>query len=157
MAQKDSKAELSRFLNALREDLGWEFEREEFDDRFRLQKYVILAEEFGFDHNYNYGIHLRGPYSPALAEDYYEELPELSDEHPEGFDSEGFAGFVDNRDKEWLEIAGTLRAYFLRCPSFQDDALEWAIDQTVQEKGNEEAFVESVAQDLLDAGVIERN
>jgi hypothetical protein len=43
-----------------------------------LQKYVLLAEDFGFEHGYRYGMHLRGPYSPPLAQDYYTDLTSVA-------------------------------------------------------------------------------
>lgn len=103
---------LSAFIRFLEARLGYTFEIEkEFEKRFRLQKYVFLARFFGLDLGYSYGLHIRGPYSRELADDYYElnnmrVIPES--ELPKSFDKDRFAAFLSGRDDEWLEAAATL-------------------------------------------------
>ena len=42
------------------------------DDRIALQKVVCLTQEAGLQLGYGYNWYIRGPYSPALAADYYQ-------------------------------------------------------------------------------------
>jgi len=108
---------LAAFRELLGEELGWEFDVEEFDDRFRMQKYVFLADAFGFEHEYDYNIHLHGPYSPPLAEDYYEDgLDEMTPSASglNSFDHDEFVELVEDREKEWLEVAATIKSLHRR-------------------------------------------
>ncbi len=47
------------------------FQMDTFDDRLILQKAVYLAQEAGVKLGYFYNWYLRGPYSPAVAEDAF--------------------------------------------------------------------------------------
>lgn len=42
------------------------------NDRKRVQKAIYLAQAAGADLSYDYNWYLRGPYSPELANDYYQ-------------------------------------------------------------------------------------
>ena len=42
------------------------------NDRITLQKVVCLAQEAGLQLGYGFNWYVRGPYSPALASDYYQ-------------------------------------------------------------------------------------
>lgn len=42
------------------------------DDRIALQKTVCLAQEAGLQMGYSFNWHVRGPYSSALSNDYYQ-------------------------------------------------------------------------------------
>lgn len=42
------------------------------DDRIALQKVVCLTQEAGLQLGYSFNWYVRGPYSPALASDYYQ-------------------------------------------------------------------------------------
>lgn len=42
------------------------------DDRIAIQKAVCLIQEAGLQLGYSYNWYVRGPYSPALASDYYQ-------------------------------------------------------------------------------------
>ena len=42
-----------------------------FDARFRIQKYVFLAQRLGLDTKYRHSRYRYGPYSPKLAKEYY--------------------------------------------------------------------------------------
>ncbi|MGC9107083.1 MAG: hypothetical protein ACP5IE_02690 [Infirmifilum sp.] len=55
-----------------------------FDDRLRLQKYVFIMEKLNLNLGYSFNQYLRGPYSPALAMDYYnnsDRIKELRTDH----------------------------------------------------------------------------
>ncbi|MDR3223834.1 MAG: hypothetical protein LBT66_08930 [Methanobrevibacter sp.] len=62
---------LKKFLNILKKEIGFSFKIDDFDNRVKLQKYVFISKYFGFDHNYNYNLYLRDPYSSDLSNDYY--------------------------------------------------------------------------------------
>ncbi len=76
---------LSLFL----QELGEETEINSLDDRMRLQKAVYIGQVFGVDLGYRYSWYVKGPYSPPLAQDYYELTEAVDDElvgltlHPE--------------------------------------------------------------------------
>jgi uncharacterized protein YwgA len=91
-------------------------DRENFVNRLKIQKYVFIATKcFNLDFGYSYSLYRYGPYSPTLAEDYYElaENPKIfehdtNDPLPEKFDVNGFMELVSDEDENWLEIASTL-------------------------------------------------
>lgn len=91
-------------------ELSWTFDVETFDDRLRMQKLVYLAGEFGLDHGYSYDMYLYGPYSPELANDYYEDeftIPSEEEGMPPSFDLVSFLDLVEDRSVKWLEHAAT--------------------------------------------------
>lgn len=104
-----SESDLEDLVAYFEESLGWEFNVDEFDDRLKMQKLVYFARECGLDVPYNYNIYRHGPYSPALAEDYYE----ISDSGnrrvgASEIDTATFEELVEGRGNEWLEIAATI-------------------------------------------------
>ena len=113
MALTDRLALLSRFIGFLEDRLGYQFKvEEEFDKRFRLQKYVFFARFFGLDLGYDFNLYMHGPYSPELAKDYYElsrrrVRPEGAD-LPRSFKAEEYVRLLLNKDDEWLEAAATI-------------------------------------------------
>jgi uncharacterized protein YwgA len=58
-------------LRAVMEALGYNASIATVEERKRRQKAVYLAQIFGVDLGYRYGWYLMGPYSTALARDYY--------------------------------------------------------------------------------------
>lgn len=137
--------------------MGWEFELHEFDDRLRLQKFIFLAPLFGFEHDYSYGMHLRGPYSPPLAQDYYSDLTSIKPDEDSirSFDVDRFVELVENREVRWLEVAATLRAYMIRLANggTQEGIVETAIQRTIEEKDETQSYVEGVYDDLRSVGI----
>lgn len=108
----EGKERLRLFLKFLREKLGFEFDKDIFDDRLKLQKYIFIARFLGFSHDYTFNRYLRGPYSPGLAKDYYT-LPELEDisfymRDLGNFNAEKFQDIVGKKSPRWLEIAATI-------------------------------------------------
>jgi len=87
---------LSSFVKFLSE-AGFRFDLEDFDSRLKLQKYVFLARKFGLDLGYKFSMYIRGPYSPDLAQDYYN-LPERGADIPDSFDRKGFLELVKGKD-----------------------------------------------------------
>lgn len=84
---------------------------EQFTNRLKLQKYVLLAKHLGMPFRYTYGIYLYGPYSSPLAADYYalarEQDGRLLDTIPDEFKKDDFLKVVRN-DPDWLEVAATI-------------------------------------------------
>ncbi|RZN34949.1 MAG: hypothetical protein EFT35_08865 [Methanophagales archaeon ANME-1-THS] len=110
MKTKEEKiGNLAAFVNILERSGIHKFNPEDFISRLRMQKYVYLARFFGFDLGYEYNLYLRGPYSPALAEDYYR-LKEKSERVDLSFfgNFDKFAKLVRGKDHRWLEIASTI-------------------------------------------------
>ena len=102
-----NKNELKNFIEFLSNKVGFTFNINNFDHRIKLQKYVFLAKEFGWNHSYHYNIYLRGPYSSKLAKDYYD----LDDATPEPIvmlDENAFVDLITRKDISWLEVATTL-------------------------------------------------
>lgn len=98
------------FRSEMERELSWTFDIDEFDDRLRMQKLVYLAGKFGFDHGYSYNMYLHGPYSPELADDYYEDEFSTVLDEPRvslAFDLISFLDLVENKTIEWLEVAAT--------------------------------------------------
>ncbi|WP_135662634.1 hypothetical protein [Halorhabdus rudnickae] len=158
MNNQSNVDELKAFLDAIESHLNCTFDLESFEDRFRLQKYVLLAEDFGFDHGYRYGMHLRGPYSPPLAEDYYSNLNEISASSNalSGFNAEAFANLVGDKDAQWLEYAATFREFFRRAPSYQpkQKRIQTAIKRTVTEKDVDYEALQIIVDQLERGDVI---
>lgn len=159
MNSQHSLSILRAFLDKLEAEMGWQFNIDSFDDRLRLQKYVFLASSFGFEHPYSYGMHLRGPYSPPLAQDYYADWSSIKPEQSSvrEFDVEHFVELVAHREVRWLEVAATLRAFSLRIKNKgeQADLAEQVIEKTMEEKDESRKYVEQVYQELNQIGVFE--
>lgn len=122
---------------------------QQFTNRLKLQKYVLLATHLGMPFRYQYGIYLYGPYSRALAADYYELARDGSQNKrlpatiTNEFKKDDFLKAVRN-NPEWLEIAAT----FI-------DRNEHAKDRTALlekvchiKSGFEEEFIADVLADL---------
>ena len=60
------------FMKFLEKEAGFRFDIDKFDSRLKLQKYVFIGKNFKLPVKYHYSIYIRGPYSPTLADDYYE-------------------------------------------------------------------------------------
>lgn len=125
------KAHLAYFLNQLKDELDFKDSidfrnriEKSFDFRFKVQKFVFLAKYFGWDNSYGYKLYPRGPYSSALADDYYcEDILNKSSEI-ECFNQKAFKEFVESKSEYDLEASSTILFY----KSFRDSfSLEDAI------------------------------
>lgn len=154
----DRRDRLAALLATFEEALDWEFDPEEFDDRLRIQKYVFLADAFGVDHDYGYGIHLYGPYSPTLADDYYAPDFEARREGTspmDEFDTSEFRALVAGRDTKWLEAAGTIKSLHERHADIgQTGVLDTVVARVVDLKDVDIETAEEIYDELLDADVI---
>ncbi len=106
---------LKVFLEALRKSIDFKFNVNSFDHRLKLQKLVYIAKSLGVPKlEYDFNLYLRGPYSPELADDYYnlvESVGICEDEVETLLSNEAFRKFaelVNGKDGLWLEIAATL-------------------------------------------------
>jgi len=106
------------FMKFLEREAGFGFDIEKFEHRLMLQKYVFISKFFGFNHGYSYSIYLRGPYSPALADDYYK-LADFYSSYDEdytkelgGLNTEKFLKVIEGKDAKWLEIATTILSVY---------------------------------------------
>ena len=109
MSGREKMWKLSAFIRMLGNRNIHKFNPDDFISRLRLQKYVYLAKFFDIDLGYKYNLYLRGPYSPTLAEDYYNltEMDKVADIISISNFGE-FAEFVRGKDHKWLEIASTI-------------------------------------------------
>lgn len=129
--------ELKTFLIFLTEKCNFNFNLDSFDHRLMLQKYVYLAKFFGWKHDYDYTLYIRGPYSRGLADDYYKlneanihQLQKISD----NFEEEKFTYLIKNRNISWLEAGTTiLLVHKSYKHSYEGKNLELEVKDTVHE------------------------
>lgn len=109
--------ELEEFLSELEERTGKEMGARNFDSRLRIQKAVYLLQEMGRTVNsrtFEFNNYYNGPYSPALAREYYgdDDEPDLNLRHGEETDlPDGIVSTIEeavNRGTEFLEAVATL-------------------------------------------------
>ena len=106
------------FMKFLEKEAGFRFDIEKFEHRLMLQKYVFISKFFGFNHGYSHSIYLRGPYSPALADDYYKLADTYSlyggdfTKELEGLNIKKFLNAIEGKDAKWLEIAATILSVY---------------------------------------------
>ncbi|MEM3594689.1 MAG: hypothetical protein QXS27_08150 [Candidatus Jordarchaeaceae archaeon] len=134
----ERKEKLLHFLAFLKEELNFNFNKDSFEDRIKLQKYVRIAKLFGLDLGYRFNLYLRGPYSPDLASDYYGlsgPMPELA--RLDNFDSKKFLKMVRDKDTRWLETAATIISVKDNNPGISDDRVI-AIVAEIKNIGEEE-------------------
>ncbi len=80
MTYPELRYKLASLLYELENSIGADYSGSTFNSRFRIQKSVYLLQALGFDFGkrYRFSNYLKGPYSPALAKDYYDLPPSLS-------------------------------------------------------------------------------
>lgn len=98
----------------------------DFNFRLKVQKFVYIAKYFGWNHSYKYSLYIRGPYSSALADEYYsDDLLKYFPLKINGFDLSSFNGFVDGKSIHYLESASTILYYMGSEENFtRSDAIE---------------------------------
>ncbi len=86
-------------------------------NRLKLQKYVFLAQtSLQNNFGYEYNIYRNGPYSPQLANYYYEELDlngissDINEKKwkDDPVFTDRFLTLFKDKEAEWLEVAATL-------------------------------------------------
>lgn len=149
-----SFSDLKDTIAYFEEALNWDFDIDDFDDRFRLQKYIYFANECGLDAPYEYNIYRYGPYSPGLAEDYYE-ISGTGDSNRgrEKLDAASFEELVKNRDSDWLEIAATIHKMKRNFETFKtsSDTTTEIIHRVSNMKETKEEEVRRVYRELNNA------
>ena len=106
------------FMKFLEKEGGFRFNIEKFEHRLMLQKYVFISKILGHNLGYSYSIYLRGPYSPALADDYYKLADSYSlyggdyTKELKGLNIEKFLNVIEGKDGKWLEIATTILSVY---------------------------------------------
>ena len=108
---------MARIVNSLRRKAGFDFKVNYFNNRLKLQKYVFLLRRYGIDLGYSYNYYIRGPYSPELADDYYN-LPDVEGEVEL---PEDFLKLIRNKSERWLELASSLVMVFEKYPDISED------------------------------------
>lgn len=127
-----------------------------FRNRLKLQKFVYLAQEkFGWNLGYNFSMYRYGPYSPGLADDYYDDnlsFEELDNNFllPEGFLKNEFRDIVGNADEKWLETISTLMSLCYRFTN-HDKLIDRVADMKIHI--NRE-FISQACDELLYYGLI---
>ena len=62
----------SNLITAVSMALGRQLNKNRFNDRLLMQKGCYILNRWGYGPEYRYSLYIRGPYSPDLADDYYE-------------------------------------------------------------------------------------
>ena len=101
-----SKERLESFLKALDEEDILRFDKKYFNHRLKVQKYVFIANNFGFKTPYTFSLYIHGPYSSSLADDYYA-IENYEENTPVELDN-SFVKLVKGKSEEWLELAATI-------------------------------------------------
>lgn len=116
-----SLTKLRSFVKFLECEADFGFDATRFEHRLMLQKYIYIAKFFGLNLGYPYGIYLRGPYSSALADDYYklaekEHMVYESDYKKDlgGLNAKKLLDVIEGKNSEWLEIAATILSVYNR-------------------------------------------
>lgn len=73
---------------------------------------VFLSKYFGWENNYHFNFHMRGPYSIELSNDY-QNLKESFECSPDDIDlkTDSFKKFIKNQRNDFLEAASTILYY----------------------------------------------
>jgi len=150
------KMSFRAFTMILYEKLGFYFDidNNDFDDRFKMQKYMYFAKRFGLKMPVSYSVYHHGPYSPDLAKIYYN--VERYDEElidTETFDYEKYFEVITDKDNKWLEIASTTDSvYDYNKVFFTDDneLKKWVVKKVTELKGCSEDVVKDILSELED-------
>ena len=126
-----------------------------FDDRLRIQKAVFLLKHLGvkpFD-RYDFNMYLRGPYSPGLANEYYNLTGKPAGEI--GFDEktgELLLWFISH-ETAWLEVAASVISIKENYPRMKDPEVLSLL--RMSKPWVEAKFFGSLSSELRDRGVLE--
>jgi uncharacterized protein YwgA len=127
---------------------------EGFDNRLKIQKYVLIAKCLGIKEfeKYYYDIYIYGPYSSALADEYYKYRKGMDNvaNIPKRF-GDRFLEIVKGKDTRWLEIAST--ALHIN-ELYKDKSI--VEKQTIFIKGHrfKDSFIKSVINELEKEGLL---
>jgi len=144
---------LNYLINYLKDAEVFEFDINNFFHRLALQKYVFFAGFLGFNHGYEYNLYIRGPYSPALAKDYYAlyNIPienRCSCSIP-GLDIDRLIKLVRGRQPKWLEVGATALSIWSK---YRNRTL--TMELTLNAKGSNREEVEDILKVLEETGIL---
>jgi uncharacterized protein YwgA len=128
-------------------------------NRLKLQKYVYLAQtSLKNNFGYEYSIYNNGPYSPDLANYYYEKI-DYNGKFLDGNDvlrtidnafSERFMELFKDKDANWLEVAATLIDSTNYCESEQE-----SLDKVYAIKSKyDSSFIDSTLNELKEKSLV---
>lgn len=130
-------------------------------NRLKLQKYVYLAQT-SLENNfgYEYSIYNNGPYSPDLANYYYDNIhPTKVSNFIRNCDwsenktfAEKFLDLFEGKDPEWLEVATTLIDSSKYCESEQETLDKVYAIKSKYSKG----YIDDVWTDLKDKELVNK-
>jgi len=127
--------------------------------RIKVQKMVYLAQRrFGLEFRYSHSLHLYGPYSVGLANDYFRirDICDTPSGGLEGWKKKGeFLEFVKmHNGEDWLEIASTLIfTHDVYLKGKQDELLERV--QGIKRRFSRD-YIRQVHGELVEAGILTR-
>ena len=104
------------FLTSVKDILDFEDENEfrkkiteSKDFKIKLQKLVYLSKFFGWNNDYIFTLHERGPYSVELKQNYINNnLLNNTPQEIKKFNKIKFQKFTQNKNLEYLEATATL-------------------------------------------------
>ena len=148
--------ELARLIKTLENAGIYEFKIDTFEDRLRLQKIIYIAKHFGINLGYSFNEYLRGPYSPELADDYYE-LEKLWDTDTinslkplDGENIRELTEFVKNKSVNELEgiATGLMFVRILKMRGIKDrKVLKKKLSTIIESK---KPFLSNIADEIAD-------
>jgi len=155
--ESNKLSRLARFVRLLERKIGYRFNiNEEFEDRLKLQKYVFLARFFGYDMGYDFSLYYYGPYSPSLADDYFELAdwvvkPDVEDVSWER--ENDFLELVRGKNSRWLELAATIMSVY------EGNRGKVTMSELIGivkllKKWAEETEIKGIVEELIRAGLI---
>jgi len=149
--------DLNRLISRLETDLGITLDAAQLDNRIQIQKLLYFAQEFGADFGYDYNMYIHGPYSPALARDYYDgEFREVEGNIPGNLDYANFLDNIEGKSNTWLALASTIHklygSYQMRYTG--DELVEEVINAAANKKNASPDRAFSVFEQLNEEGLL---
>jgi len=133
-----------------------------FELRLRVQKIMFFLSKTKLDRDldYLYSIYLRGPYSPALAKDYFS-ITDNEFNHTENVvDMEPklkeFVEYLSKKDNLWLEIASTLKSLIDDGGYNNEEAIDRVMelkDSILKAKNKDYSYVKKVFEEMMELHV----
>ena len=128
-------------------------------NRYKLQKYVYLAQTcLNNDFGYEYSVYNNGPYSPELANYYYEQLDvnrisadvKTRDWNYDNSFIKRFLNLFNDKELEWLVIASTL----IDSTKYFEDEQEILNKVYVMKSDYGRSYIDDVWTELKNEGLI---
>lgn len=163
----EDRAKLIYFIYSVKDELGFEnqmdFENKienNFNFRFKVQKFVFLSKYFGWNNHYKFTLYPRGPYSSVLAEDYHSNAFIHVKSNAIDFEMDSFKEFVEGKSEYDLEATSTILFY----KSFSEDfslndaiaalkEIKPHIDQRIVEKAYFDTSNMAAVENLISPGI----